>query len=53
MVEKGLDNIDCSIPMNEVMKKYLIEDRLQRAHLLITKHTASRPCLPPNSGERP
>src|SRR6266851_10145110 len=43
MVEKGLDNIDCSIPMNGVMKKYLIEDHLQRAHLLITKQHGIAP----------
>jgi hypothetical protein len=43
--EKRLGRIDYSISMNGVMKKYLIEDHLHRAHLPITNSTASRLCL--------
>jgi hypothetical protein len=40
-----LSRIDYSISMNGVMKKYLIEDHLHRAHLPITNSMASRLCL--------
>jgi hypothetical protein len=38
-----LGHIDYSISMNRVMKKYLIEDRLHRAHLLIIEQHGVTP----------
>jgi hypothetical protein len=38
-----LGNSDYSISMNGVMKKYLIEDHLHRAHLLIVKQHGVTP----------
>jgi hypothetical protein len=42
-VEKGLDHFDYSISMNGVMKKYLIEDHLHRAHLPVTRQNGIAP----------
>jgi hypothetical protein len=42
-VEKRLGPIDYSISMNRVMKKYLIEDHLHRAHLPITEQHGITP----------
>jgi hypothetical protein len=39
----GFGCIDYSIFMNAVMKKYLIEDHLYRAHLPITKQQGATP----------